>query len=916
MTKRDILVTGDFVLDHHIYEGQRHHYGDRRHRGVREVEELGGAALIHYLLAELKGEVTSHLSVAVGKNDASRTPSLPKGVRVPSELSAYAIWRPFGNDRKTSPEQRMWRTEDAMGFGGLPEPDVPFKWPKADGIPNRPDIIVLSDGGMGFRENPPLWPDDASLKQARWIVLKTTHPLAEGALWQRLTRPEIRSRLVVIVSSNDLRKGSAHISSGLSWDATVDSVLTALAPGGEHQALTCGRHLLIAFGTEGGLWLETAKTFTSAKTHLVYDAESVEGDQYKPQKGKAFGALSCLAAAAAWRLAKASGATTPDLAITLEGSLSAMHDLLNKGHGSATAPGKGFPAKRLAKVIGEATCRYSRTQFSATAPMSPPRCAKPPSVAVGDRCWSVMHEALRQQGQKCPEPAWDLAEQVARHGPIALGSLPHLRIGNLISADRREIESLRILRGLIQSYMKRPNTECKKPLSIGVFGPPGSGKSFAVKEIARKLAGEEGWMEFNLSQFRIDTTADLIGAFHQIRDRVLRAQTPVAFFDEFDARDYAWLQYLLAPMQDGAFQEGQITHPIGKCIFIFAGATGWSFESFGPPEKSGDAFDAFRMAKGPDFKSRLDGFLDILGPNQRELVTVDNSGRKYSHTPDPCDIFYPVRRALVIRAELRCKPEDKLAIDDGLLRALLRVGKYKHGARSISKLVEPLKEGCTGTIRRSLLPPTQQIDLHAEAGEFLQQCESAGSPIPAPPLPDPTPVAEVIHEKFRMLGRDQGWLEEHNDIGYSKLHDFYKQSNLAAANRMVSSLALIGLALEKGRNTAAEREAIRLRIEYNLELLAAAEHTGWMDWHLDQGWQYGPVKPPTNYAEEPEPDKRFHPCLKFYRELSDKERNKDRNTVRFYLDFAAAAGMKIVPRDQPPPRPRRPVRHRTTGTSS
>jgi len=888
MNARNILVTGDFVLDHHIYEGRRRHYGDRRHRGVQEVEELGGAAIVHYLLAELEGGVTSHLSVAV---DGDRKPVLTGGDPVPAGLSAYAIWRPLGNVEKDAPEQRMWRTEDAMGFGCLPESSAPFKWPKDSDTPKKHDVLVLSDGGMGFREDPAGWPDDAALKQARWIVLKTTHPLGEGALWQRLTRPEFRSRLVVILSSSDLRKGKTRISTGLSWDATVASVLMGLAPGGGYEILTRCRHLLITFGTEGGLWLETGKTFAEAKAHLVYDAESVEGEHRKSEKGTAFGALSCLAAAASWRLAL-TGASAPDLTIALEGGLSAMHDLLNKGHGSASAPGAGFPAKRLAKVIGEATCRYAQTCFAATAPSSVPACGVKPSHISDATCWSVIHEALRQQGQQCPEPAWELAERVARHGPIALGSLPHLRIGNLMSADRREIEALRTLRRLIKDYKERKPAECKKPLSIGVFGPPGAGKSFAVAEIAHELAGKDGWMEFNLSQFRKDTTEDLIGAFHQIRDRVLRAQLPVAFFDEFDACDYAWLQYLLAPMQDGAFQEGQITHPIGKCIFIFAGATSRTFESFGPPEEDREAFARFRMAKGPDFKSRLDGFLDILGPNQREMITVADNGQRYSCEADPCDIFYPVRRALVMRAELRCKPEDKLSMDDGLLRALLRVGKYKHGARSIGKLIEPLKAGRPGTIHGSLLPPPRMIALHVDADEFLRHCDRADVALPAKSLSDPEPVARVIHETFRQLGKAQGWLEAHNDIGYSKLHDFYKRSNLAAANRMVSSLALIGLALEKGRNTAVECEDIRLRIEYNLELLAEAEHAGWMDWHLDQGWQFGPDKAPSVYTEEPE--KKTHPCLCPYQDLSDKERNKDRNTVRHYLDFAATAGMKIV----------------------
>ncbi len=103
-------------------------------------------------------------------------------------------------------------------------------------------------------------------------------------------------------------------------------------------------------------------------------------------------------------------------------------------------------------------------------------------------------------------------------------------------------------------------------------------------------------MEFNLSQFK--DSADLIGAFHQVRDRVLQGFVPVVFWDEFDSGNYKWLQYLLAPMQDGKFQEGQITHPIGKCVFIFAGATSATFDSFGPKPGNDDDEKHFRLARG------------------------------------------------------------------------------------------------------------------------------------------------------------------------------------------------------------------------------------------------------------------------------------------------------------------------------
>jgi hypothetical protein len=448
------------------------------------------------------------------------------------------------------------------------------------------------------------------------------------------------------------------------------------------------------------------------------------------------------------------------------------------------------------------------------------------------------------------------------------------------------MEALRILKKTMLGY-RDSDPRKAKPLSIGVFGAPGAGKSFSVRELASGVFGDssgddyEGWMEFNLAQFK--DNSDLIGALHQVRDRVLEGLIPVVFWDEFDAREYHWLQYLLAPMQDGKFQEGQITHPIGKCVFVFAGATAASFAQFGefPNLTRDEAIKAkrdFALAKGPDFKSRLDASLDVLGPNPKPEPAAKGSAATSPFAADP---FCPIRRAIFVRAQLGLKPDERLDFDSGLLTALLEIETFHHGSRSLEKLLAPLraarKEGLP--IRRSQLASPRHLAMYVDPEKFYALCRR-DTPFRQDDIV--REIAPAIHETWRDIARTQGWPTRH-DTAYAELPPHMKWSNEAAARRMPDILALVGLRLERGDSAEDEAE-VRQHLTTHLALLAEAEHDGWMDHLKSEGWRYGAVR---------NDEQRVHDCLIPYAELREQDREKDRESVRRYPDFARKAGWHL-----------------------
>ena len=887
-----IIVAGDIVIDHHLYEGERRSATSDGVRGVAEVRAEGGAALVHRLL-QTAHERKERSSILVGTKPPSRERH--------GSQHAFAVWKPFARTPGKKEDGSVWRCGLVMGYGedsqgsdvvtnrrGGRAPYVP----EPLRLPNdaAPHVLVLDDAGIRFRHNEHracwLLPENED-SAPDWIVLKIAAPVAQGDLWNELIA-RFADRLVCVVSANDLRREQIKLGYGLSWERTIEELRDGLERAPVASELRKCRHLVVTFSVDGALWID--RSDGEPRATLVCDAGSAEGEFDRRHPGKAFGYLSCMTASVALALSRSSSATARDddagknMGRAVSNGLAAMQNLLVEGHGPVSDdPPDGFPFERVAAVINGASTPQPKLKDEVRfLPAIIPVPWRPPPAASASPThpWMIVEMSQRPLGSPNPPSLIGMARELVLRGPRVLARLPHAAFGDLLTADRSEIEALRSIQSAMLRYHEEERP--KRPLSIGVFGPPGAGKSFGVKELAKAIYGEKSWMEFNLSQF--SDVSDLIGAFHQVRDVVLGGVTPVVFWDEFDSRNYRWLQLLLAPMQDSRFQEGNVTHAIGKCVFVFAGGTFYSFAEFARPSFSAEQKAHFRLAKGPDFASRLDEYYDVLGPNRRTVPSVKNQPGDDARDDDPTDLCHPLRRAILVRSFLTRDRQAPIAIDSDLLDALLQVPTYQHGARSLEKLVRSLRPDSDGAIRRSALPPPQGLQLHVDAQAFLEILDSNAAFQQEQGI---EVLANAVHSTWRALSVAKGWkMDEAFDRDFNALSPADKEDNRAAARRMPEVLALAGLRVAKLAEGAEpfDPDVITQHLRHHIERLAEAEHDGWFYHRSRSGWKLSDKKVPA---------KRLHPCLVPYAALSENDREKDRDSVRHYPEFAALAGYDI-----------------------
>ncbi len=828
--------------------------------------ERGGAAR----LAELMSALAQTLTAERGGTIQTWSPPAsdkPLGSGDPQHHHAYALWSPHPSSAQSAAGQKMvWRMDQFLGVERSPGLPVTENDRVTDEPPNA-TLILLEDAGLGFRDQPGQWPRALAARQpSPAILLNMAAPVAQGELWNYLYTHSTEN-LIVVVTADDLRQSEVQISRELSWERTAQDVYWELVYNPRVNALSNCAHVIVSFNTAGAVLV--SRTPGGPSCQLFFDPQHIEGTWDKEFPGAVVGYSTCLVASLARNLLLPLDEQNLEKAIRT--GLAAMRVLHREGFGDAGAargapPSAAvrFPIDVIARELAKEDKAFRRVEVKdPTRHLSP----VPGEQMHPESAWTILQDRL-------PADVLPVAVKIALQGlDSALQDVPLARFRVLQTVDRREIESLRSIRLLIDEYCRTENP--KGPLSIAVFGPPGSGKSFGVTQVAHSvLPGQIEVLEFNLSQF--EGPPALVSALHRVRDVGLGGKIPLVFWDEFDAaRDgqpLGWLGAFLAPMQDGKFQEGQITHPIGRAIFVFAGGTAARMESFGSQLDPAD----FRAVKGPDFISRLRGCLNVLGPNPQ------------TETPDQ---HYVIRRAILLRSILQRSAsqlfqEGTLQIHSGILRAFLTTRVYRHGARSMEAVIAMSQLAGKTLFERSCLPPPAQLDLHVDALDFMRQVhqpEFDGALLER--------MAQAAHQVYcdglksrgtdPAAGTDKAVEANPALVAYADLPDELKEQNRANVRDLLNKLAQCGYIVIPCRSDEPPFDFPAA----DLERLAEIEHARWMKQKQETGWHLG---------ERTDPAKMTSSSLVLWNQLPDGERDKDRDLVRGIPRILARAGYTIA----------------------
>ena len=338
-------------------------------------------------------------------------------------------------------------------------------------------VVVIDDAGNGFRDEPARFPK--GIKPGSCIVHLQCRPLGSGSLWSEWMHGEAGracgSNRVLVVDGEDLRRaGEVSLSRALSWERTALEFTGQLQSNPILKGLARCPNLVVLLGTDGALWFRDGKP---ARTLLYFDPGRLEGGFAGEFTPKGPGIRMAFTAFIAARLAR-------------EG-ITGLGEGIRDGLWAArkvSLLGLDFKDHTISHRFATLDSDSIRSPIESQQGKKPvhsefAEVEVPMEAALGATSvphWTILEEKTRARRIEIAR------EIVLRGNHKAMGEVPDIRFGPFLNSfDRREIEAFSSIRNLLSEYLRpsKPGS-APAPFNIAVFGSPGSGKSFGVKQIA------------------------------------------------------------------------------------------------------------------------------------------------------------------------------------------------------------------------------------------------------------------------------------------------------------------------------------------------------------------------------------------------------------------------------------------------
>jgi hypothetical protein len=457
--------------------------------------------------------------------------------------------------------------------------------------------------------------------------------------------------------------------------------------------------------------------------------------------------------------------------------------------------------------------------------------------------------------------------QIIENGYIfELDSIPFLKISELVTYDQQEIENINLIQELMRSYA---DSNTSRPLAFVVLGPPGTGKSFYIKNLAKDIGSSFSLIEVNLSQ--LEEANDLTEVIGKLQNISIQKQIPLVIWDEFDTGNFKWLKLFLEPLQDGYFSMKGQRHIFGKSIFVFCGSSYSSYLEFVNAVQSQPANDHSKSSydlvgvenkpvntpknkidKGSDFVSRIKAYLDIQSLNA-EIPTSHGLSIPCSHNYFTNN-SYIIRRAILFRNYIeRFYPDlinnntKKARICPSISHAFLRSERFFYEARSIENILHLCNLQKKRHFTISDIPPYNLIknNVSEDFYEYIARYQTKYYEIDK--------LIKELHKNWYSQKKKEFKNENNMNIYPIHLEDNEKIyhpalisdpeklstktsiANNRAVGNLLANISDLGILLSKTKNTKSDK--VKNYLSYKL---AHLEHESWLDERIKIGWKDNP----------------------------------------------------------------------------